>query len=225
MPRLEHLSVASVSFSSAIPAYNGLLDPAALPSLRTLELWSCSLLWTSFRGVRIFPTVRSMSFCADYLPVQHLQEYDLPDLRFLNLSSTSIEDLARGHGDHRPFRFAPVILRIELAKSLIIYGQALSVPERVDQLSVALLTLLTRDHSLLRSVREMHVPVDPEARHALALRPQILRWASARRIRVYFYDDIEPVGRRDAGAAWFSGPFAREAEKFVGPEPPSSLFA
>ncbi|BGP54080.1 hypothetical protein JCM8202v2_001652 [Rhodotorula sphaerocarpa] len=223
LPRLEHLSVVSVSFSSVIATYAGMIDPAALPNLLTLELWSCSLFWASFRGVRAFPKVRSMSFSADYLPVQHLQEYDLPDLRFLNLSSTTIEDLSRGHFDHRPFRFAPVVLRIEVDKSFVIYGQALSVRERIDQLFVALLVLLSRNHWLLRDLDEMHVPAEPEARQARALMPQIVRWAAARRIRLKFYEGVDPIGRRDAGSAWFSGTFAREAERFAHADLPRVL--
>ncbi|GAA5989099.1 hypothetical protein JCM10908_001157 [Rhodotorula pacifica] len=223
MDRLEHLSINNVSFSNSIPIYRGLLDPAALPNLRTLEIWNCALLWTSFYSLRTFPLLRSLSFSSDYLPIQHLLEYDLPDLRFLNLSSTAIEDLARGHADHRQFRFAPSILRIEIAKSLVIYGQALSVEERLNQLYIALIKLLTRDAALLRSVRDLHIPYETTALHARALKPQVARWGAARGKRVYFYEGVDPVGRRDANASFFASVFAREAERFAGPVPPPGL--
>lgn len=223
MPHLEYLSIANVSFSNAIPIYRGLLDPVALPNLRTLEIWNCSLLWTSFYGLRTFPHLRSLSFSSDYLPISHLLEYELPELRFLNLSSTAIEDLARGHADHRQFRFAPTVLRIEIAKSLVIYGQALSVEERLNQLYIALIALLSREAPLLRSVRELHVPFEKSALEANKLKPQLARWGVARGSRVHFYEGVDPVGRRDANASFFAGVFAREAEWFAKPVPPPGL--
>lgn len=223
MQRLEHLSITNVSFSNAIPIYRGLLDPVALPNLRTLEIWNCSLLWTSFYGLRTFPHLRSLSFSSDYLPISHLLEYELPELRFLNLSSTAIEDLARGHADHRQFRFAPTVLRIEIAKSLVIYGQALSVEERLNQLSIALIALLSRDAPLLRSVRELQVPFEKTALEANKLKPQVARWGVARGVRVHFYDGVDPVGRRDANSSFFAGVFARESEWFAKPVPPRGL--
>ena len=94
LPHLETLTLDEVGFSTFRPSYAALLDPAALPSLVTLAMHHCDLVWTLFPEPRTFNNVTTFRFTnPGAFPVTHLSQMRFPALEHLTLCPVALRDV------------------------------------------------------------------------------------------------------------------------------------
>ncbi|GAA5835679.1 hypothetical protein JCM9279_004613 [Rhodotorula babjevae] len=94
LPHLKTLTLDEVGFSTFRPSYAALLDPVALPSLATLSMHHCDLVWTLFPEPRTFDKVTTFRFTnPGAFPVTHLAQMRFPALEHLTLCPTALRDV------------------------------------------------------------------------------------------------------------------------------------
>ncbi|KPV76064.1 uncharacterized protein RHOBADRAFT_43503 [Rhodotorula graminis WP1] len=91
---LRTLTLDEVGFTTFRPSYAALLDPVALPSLVTLSMRHCDLVWTVFPKPRTFVNVSTFRFThPGAFPVTHLAQMRFPALEHLVLCPTALRDV------------------------------------------------------------------------------------------------------------------------------------
>ncbi|GAA5906186.1 hypothetical protein JCM8208_000657 [Rhodotorula glutinis] len=94
LAHLKTLTLDEVGFSTFRPSYGALLDPVALPSLATLTMHHCDLIWTVFPKPRTFANVKTFRFTnPGAFPVTHLAQFQFPALEHLTLCPVALRDV------------------------------------------------------------------------------------------------------------------------------------